>query len=74
VASNAVAGRLDGGRPADAHRRGRLEHPQHVGEAGRAAQIVDERGQPEPDRAGRAELGAARQVRPSGRVRAGAEQ
>ena len=59
---------------ADAHRRRRLEHPQHVEKARRAAQVVDERGQRGADRRRRAQLGAARQPRPAGEVGAGGEQ
>ena len=62
-------GPVRGNQPrADAHRRGDLGHAQHVQEAQRPAEVVDQRHRGQPDRPGRADLGRPGQLPVSGEV------
>ena len=65
-----VAGEQPG---ADAHGRRRLQHPQHVGEPRRPAEVVHQGHGAEADGAGRAELGPPGQDGPAGELGAGGQ-
>lgn len=74
VGSWLLAGYVPGQQPrTDAHRRGRLEDPQHVGEAGRAPEVLDERDPTERGRARRHHLGPGGELATAGDLRAGGQ-